>query len=150
MFVLLFVSVSFSETLIVKPLKVIDGDTLYVKLTDNSSMKIRLYGVDTPETKQTYGPKAKQFTELFVKDKSLTVNSFKKDIYGRTIAEVLVDGKSLNASLIETGNAWVYTAYCKREVCKNWMLLQEAARQNKVGLWKYKKPVAPWIWRQTH
>lgn len=39
-----------------------DGDTITVLTDQKRQIKVRLYGVDCPETKQAYGTRARQFT----------------------------------------------------------------------------------------
>ncbi len=51
-----------------------DGDTITV-LHNNRGEKIRLYGIDTPEKRQDFGNKAKQFTSNMVFGKSVEVES---------------------------------------------------------------------------
>jgi endonuclease YncB( thermonuclease family) len=44
-----------------KVIGISDGDTIKV-LHEGTQVKIRLYGIDTPERRQAFGNKAKQFT----------------------------------------------------------------------------------------
>jgi endonuclease YncB( thermonuclease family) len=50
----------FGETLVGKVVKVYDGDTITI-LVDGKKEKIRFYGIDAPEKKQSYGS-ATRFT----------------------------------------------------------------------------------------
>ncbi|WP_414482899.1 thermonuclease family protein, partial [Salmonella enterica] len=43
-----------------KVVKIIDGDTITALDGQNTSIKIRMYGIDAPESKQAFGQKAKQ------------------------------------------------------------------------------------------
>jgi micrococcal nuclease len=49
-----------------------DGDTLSV-LREGKAVKVRLHGVDTPENKQPFGTRAKQFTSELVFNQHITV-----------------------------------------------------------------------------
>jgi micrococcal nuclease len=51
---------------------VADGDTITV-LRDGKKIKVRLYGIDTPETKQWYSQNAKAFTSSQVMGKTVDV-----------------------------------------------------------------------------
>ena len=42
-----------------KVIKVIDGDTIYVRDYDNKTHKIRLAGIDAPEMSQPYGKESR-------------------------------------------------------------------------------------------
>lgn len=44
-----------------KVTKISDGDTLTIVNSDNKLVKIRLYGIDSPETKQEFGTNSKEF-----------------------------------------------------------------------------------------
>lgn len=102
--------------------RVIDGDTLELDISLGMWItlreKVRLYGIDTPET---YGVKkdseeykrgiiAKDFVENFVKDKELIIKTYKDKSgkFGRLLASVYVDGACLNDELLKNGLAVKY------------------------------------------
>jgi micrococcal nuclease len=124
-----------------------DGDTITV-VHDGKPEKIRLYGIDTPESKQAFGNQAKNFTYAMVYHKIVTVEAVTTDRYGRTVGIVNVDKKCLNSELIRNGFAWVYDRYCKKDMCDKWQQLEETARQSKTGLWLQGNPVEPWKYRR--
>ena len=51
-------------------INVADGDTITVLTAENQQVKIRLYGIDCPESGQDFGNRAKQFTQDFAHRKS--------------------------------------------------------------------------------
>jgi len=122
------------------------GDTITI-FQNNKQYKIRLYGIDTPEKKQDFGQKAKQFTSNMVFNKIAKVIPMGTDRYQRTVGIVYVNGKCLNEELLKTGYAWVYQKYCKKSFCEEWLKLEQNARKNKLGLWVYDNPIAPWDFR---
>ena len=124
-----------------------DGDTITV-VNKGKPEKIRLYGIDTPESKQAFGNQAKNFTYAMVYRKIVNVEPVTTDRYGRTVGIVNVDGNSLSEELVKSGFAWVYDRYCKKDMCDKWKQLEEAARQSKTGLWFQDDPVAPWKYRR--
>ena len=79
---------------------VTDGDTIKVMGTHNKQVKIRLYGIDTPEKGQAFSKKAKQFTSDMVYGKVVEVHRMDTDRYGRTVALVSVDKQLLNKELV--------------------------------------------------
>ncbi len=129
-----------------KVVGVTDGDTISV-MHDGKAEKIRIYGVDCPESHQDFGQKAKQFTSDMVFNKVVEVKSTDTDRYGRTVGLVSVDGRSLNEELVKAGMAWVYTQYCKESFCSRWTHHQEDARNAKMGLWSIPNPTPPWEFR---
>lgn len=130
-----------------KVVGVSDGDTIKV-LRAGQQVKIRLYGVDTPEKKQAFGQAAKRFTAGLVAGKEVAVEPIDIDRYGRTVGLVTVDGVSLNRELIRGGFAWYYGQYCKKSFCADWQGLEAQARAAGVGLWAEPAAQAPWDWRK--
>ena len=126
-----------------KVVGVADGDTITV-LQDSKQYKIRLYGIDTPEKKQGFGQKAKKFTSDMVFRQQVKIVAYDTDRYGRTVGMVYIGKKCLNEELIKNGYAWVYKKYCSESFCNRWLQLERKARVNKLGLWTYDNPVAPW------
>lgn len=125
--------------------KVSDGDTIWVE-TEKQATKIRLYGIDAPESNQPYGAEATAFLADFALGKTVTVVELDTDKYGRSVAIVILDGVSLQEIMLDCGYAWVYTNYCKQ--CNNWKALEQDARENKRGLWA-DECVEPWKWRKN-
>ena len=130
-----------------KVVSIADGDTITV-LENRTQYKIRLYGIDTPEKRQDFGNRAKQFTSDMVFGKQVQV--VKKDIdrYRRIVGMVYVGDYCLNEALIESGMAWVYRKYCKMGICDRWYELESEAKNRKIGLWSHPNPVPPWEYRR--
>lgn len=130
-----------------KVVEIADGDTITV-LQDRKQVKIRLYGIDTPEKGQAFGRAAKKYTSALVARKHVKVFSYDKDRYGRTVGVVLVDDVNVNQSLIVAGLAWQYRKYCKASFCDGWLRLEGQAKGSKVGLWSDADPTPPWQYRK--
>ena len=91
-----------------KVVGVSEGDTMTV-LRDQTQVRIRLYGIDCPETGQDFGSRAKQFTADLAFGKVVTVVPRDRDRYGRIVANVVLpDGRVLNDELVKAGLAWWY------------------------------------------
>lgn len=128
---------------------VTDGDTITVLDSQKRLHKIRLYGIDCPEKKQPFGQKAKQYASDLAFKQIVEVEEITKDRYGRTIALVILPGgQLLNSELIRAGLAWVYTRYCKRAECREWSILDKAAKESQIGLWSDPHAMPPWKWRK--
>ena len=114
-------------------LEVIDGDTVKVLNTNEIDLKllpafkIRIDGIDTPETgekancslERKRGQEAKKFVESFIKNKNATFTiktitkganqgKYSLDKYGRLLADVFVDDVNLADALIKKGLAKEY------------------------------------------
>lgn len=139
-----------------KCVRVTDGDTIWVK-TSSNHIKIRLYGVDTPEIKQSFGKEAKEFVTSLVFLELVKVEPINKDRYGRTVALIYFEVQEninykpveicLNEKIVQAGYAWVYDRYCKKPICKQWKQLENDANIQKIGLWKSKTIIPPWEYR---
>lgn len=123
---------------------VTDGDTITV-MRGSMPIKVRLFGIDCPESGQPFGKRAKQLTSALVMGKWVTVQTHGVDAYGRTLGEVvLLYGPSLSQELVRAGLAWRYR-YCKDPVLGN---LETQARGARLGLWADPNPIPPWEWRK--
>ena len=112
-----------------------DGDT--VKILNN---KIRLHGIDAPEKNQKCTKNKKKYncgivaTEALIKKinkstiKCLTKKN--KDGYNRFIGTCFVEGTDLNKWMVRNGHAIAYRRYSK-----DYILDEEYAKKNKLGLW---------------
>lgn len=121
-----------------------DGDTIEV-LFEGHSYTVRLANIDCPEKSQAFGQAARKFTSEFCFGKEVTVSSRGKDQYKRLLANVTLNGVSLNHELVKNGFAWCYTKYSTDPELPE---LETIARHNKVGLWADEQPVEPWNWRK--
>jgi len=83
-----------------KVVSVSDGDTVTVLDEQRRQHKIRLDGIDAPESSQDFGSRAKQSLSDLVFGKTVTVISSKKDRYGRTLGKVTIDGRNINLEQI--------------------------------------------------
>jgi endonuclease YncB( thermonuclease family) len=74
-----------------------DGDTITVLNSKTlKEVKIRLYGIDTPEKGQAFSKRARQFTSKMVYGKVVEVKVMATDRSGRTVAMIYADKTSLN------------------------------------------------------
>ncbi|MBI4688026.1 MAG: thermonuclease family protein [Nitrospirae bacterium] len=128
--------------------RVIDGDTFEI----SDSRKIRLIGIDTPETVdpredvQWFGREASKKLKEWISDKKVCL---KKDIdetkdtdkYGRLLRYVWRDKFFVNAELVKQGYAFAYTAY-PFQYMEDFRRYEKQARGNNRGLWDKTKQEA--------
>lgn len=125
---------------------VLDGDTIEV-LHNGQAERIRLKGIDCPEKRQAFGQKAKQATSGLMFGKEVTLHTFGKDKYGRTIGDVILpDGMNASQELVKQGWCWWYRKYAPGNT--ELQRLEREARDGKNGLWVDPHPVPPWEWRK--
>lgn len=139
-----------AETVKGRVVGVADGDTITVLDADKVQHKIRLSGIDAPEKKQAFGNRSKESLSDLVFDKTVIVETEKRDRYGRQIGKVLVEGQDVNLVQVERGMAWFYRQY-RSELSANdrrlYEAAEDAARAGRRGLWRDTEPVPPWDFR---
>jgi micrococcal nuclease len=127
---------------------VLDGDTIEV-LHNTYAERIRLSGIDCPEKGQAFGNRAKQAASALVFGNEVTLQTYGKDKYGRTIADVLLrDGTNVNHELVKEGWCWWYRKYAPGDAVQEG--LEKEAREVRIGLWADPHPIPPWEWRKGH
>ena len=89
-----------AQTITGKVVGVSEGDTITVLDAKRRQHKIRLEGIDAPESNQDYGSRAKQSLSDLVFGRVVTVISSKWDKYGRVLGKVTLDGKDINQEQI--------------------------------------------------
>lgn len=125
-----------------------DGDTVTVLRQTAQGprpARIRLHGIDCPESRQAFGTRAKQFTSAAAFGKQATVDVKDTDRYGRLVAVVTVEGRNLNRELVKAGLAWWYRQYAPQD--RDLAALEAEARAAHRGLWADPWPVPPWEFR---
>lgn len=125
--------------------KIIDGDSI-VALCPSGETRLRLNCIDAPELKQRhFGREAKQALASMV-DEPFTVTDWGLDRYNRVLADIYVDGQSVQRQMIEQGAAVVYRHYCLDE---HLLDVEQRAIEQKVGVWRERGlQQTPWRWRQ--
>ncbi len=128
--------------------RVVDGDTIDVNLA-SGSIRIRLYGIDAPESTQPGGGDARTYLTQRVLHQAVHLEPFQQDRYSRMIAIVLLGDENINQALIREGHAWAYRKYLKpteTDYCR----LEADARIAKRGLWSLPNTerIAPWEYRK--
>ncbi len=126
----------------------VDGDTLDVGIPDSKNgyahTRLRLWGVDTPETVdprkpvEHFGPEASAYTKHLTAGQMVKLHlvaRHTRDKYNRLLAYVeLPDGQLLNRLLVENGYAYADPRY-PHPYQQEFRSLMNKARREKRGLW---------------
>jgi micrococcal nuclease len=119
--------------------RVVDGDTVVL----DGEERVRLIGVDTPETVdprrpvQAFGQEASAFTKRHILGRRVRLERGweRSDRYGRTLAYVVRDdGWSLNEALLREGYAHALTRFPHPRL-DAYRQLERDARTARRGLW---------------
>ncbi len=110
-------------------------------------VKVRLGEIDTPESRQPYGERAKQALSDLAYNKQARVVVQDTDRYGRTVGRVYVGSLNVNAEMIRQGAAWAYRQYLNDQ---SLLALEAEAKAAKRGLWGLPEAqrCSPWDWRK--
>jgi endonuclease YncB( thermonuclease family) len=131
-------------------IEVTDGDTIKV-LKDDLKLKVRLAGIDAPESQQAYGNASTRHLTNLVADRDVSLDCGKIDRYKREVCVVMVDGKDANLAQVQAGMAWWYRKYQneqKPQQRADYEAAEGVATAAKRGLWVDAEPVPPWEWRR--
>ena len=123
--------------------RVVDGDT-FIAVIGARRFRVRLIGVDTPETVkprtpvQCYGPEASAYAKLSLRAKQvrLVYDVDRYDRYGRTLAYVYLGKTFFNLTLVQQGFAVVDTVPPDIAHAAEFVVAQRTARARRLGLWK--------------
>lgn len=127
----------------VRVIEAIDGDTVVVALADGTTDTVRLLGVDTPETHhptkpvQCFGPEAAAYTARRLTGRLVRLEGDveARDIYGRRLAYVIVDGQRFNDELLRRGYARLLVIAPNGAHARVELEAELSARRQHRGLW---------------
>ncbi|HIJ82340.1 MAG TPA: thermonuclease family protein [Desulfuromonadales bacterium] len=133
---------------------VYDGDTVLLVTREHSQLKVRLYGIDAPETKkpdkpgQPYGDESKRALKEKIMGRRVTAEIIDVDQYKRTVAVIRCDGRDINREMVSDGMAWAYRHYLQGAYASQYIGEEERARSRRAGLWRDRNPQPPWEFRR--
>ena len=120
--------------------EVTDGDTFWA-FDGNERIKIRMLGIDTPETKHPtkpegcYGKQASMELYRLLFEKMVQLDIVGEDKYRRTLAYVYLNDKSVNEHMITEGFA--YHSKYPHKYEEKYTNFEFTARKQLKGLWGY-------------
>ena len=126
-------------------IRIIDGDTIEVRLTDEQVRKVRYIGIDTPERSEDLYTEATRANAGLVdgKEVSLVKDVSATDRYGRLLRYVYVGETFINAELVRQGYAAAATYPPDVVHAGYFVKLAAEAREKGVGLWLSETGRAP-------
>ncbi len=126
---------------------VIDGDTVKVKFADDTTEKVRLLGIDTPEkndsrkTVECFSKEASEYLKTLIGGKPIELKKDKsadnRDKYKRLLRYAYtVDGEDIDLKMIKDGYAYALTKYrMDAKQKKEYKNAENEAKKNQYGLW---------------
>lgn len=128
-----------------------DGDTLRVRPIGSDhtseSLRIRIEGIDAPESCQLYGRQSTVALKKLIGTKQVTIQSKRFDDYGRDVAKITLNNTDVGAWMVKNGHAW---SYHYRFSAGPYRVEEEAAVRAKLGLFADASAVEPKDFRREH
>jgi micrococcal nuclease len=147
-------STTSTESSTFEVIEVIDGDTIEVQTPSCALEKVRMIGINTPETVdprrpvQCFGKEASNKAKEILKDKELYLEGDpmqgERDKYGRLLAYAFIKDSTANQNgqniffnkyMIEEGYAYEYTYQTSYKYQKEFKEAETRAKENQKGLW---------------
>lgn len=135
---------------------VYDGDTVLLATRGESRLKVRLYGVDAPETRkpdkpgQPYGDVARRTLMYKIMGRQVVAEIVDIDQYKRAVAVIRYSGRDINREMVAEGLAWAYRQYLQGAYESEYINSETRARSRHAGLWRESNPQPPWEFRKGH
>lgn len=134
---------------------VYDGDTILLATREASRLKVRLYGIDAPETTkpdtpgQPFGEVAKRTLMYKIMGRRVKAEIVDIDQYKRAVAVIRYSGRDINREMVAEGFAWAYRQYLQGAYASEYIGAEDRARSRHAGLWRDANPTPPWEFRRS-
>lgn len=138
--------------------KVTDGDTVHLTTPEQTKLKIRLYGIDAPETDkinnktgrvnkpgQPYGEESMNALTNKIMGKQVKLDILDIDKYRRMVGMIYLDDRNINLEMIREGYAEAFVEYLKPPYREEFLATQRGAQSARKGIWSlpdYERPRA--------
>lgn len=130
---------------------VTDGDTLWIRPLEQESQakprKIRIDGIDAPESCQLYGKQSKLALKRYIESKKILVVRKRFDDYGREVSKISIDNIDIGAWMVRNGHAWSYHYKFSAGLYR---VEEESAQRAKLGLFADVSAIEPRVFRKEH
>jgi endonuclease YncB( thermonuclease family) len=134
---------------------VYDGDTVLLATREESHLKVRLYGIDAPETRkpdqpgQPFGDASKRTLMKKIMGRQVSAEIITVDQYKRVVAVIRSANRDINREMVAEGMAWAYRQYLHAPYTSEYIGSESRARSQQAGLWRDTNPLPPWEYRHA-
>ena len=138
--------------------KVSDGDTIHLTTPEQTKLKVRLYGIDAPETDkinnktgqvnipgQPYGEESMNALANKIMGKKVRVDILDIDKYRRIVGMIYLDDRNINLEMVKEGYAEAFVEYLKPPYREEFLAIQRGTQSARKGIWSlldYERPRA--------
>jgi len=151
-FLTIFLSISVSHatirTVTGTVTKISDGDTIHITTPEQTKLKVRLYGIDAPETpkinrktghvhqpSQPYGEESWKALKDKIMGKQVRLEILDIDKYRRMVCMVWLDDRNINLEMVREGYAEAFTEYLKPPYRAEFLKAEQEARAGGKNIW---------------
>lgn len=134
---------------------VYDGDTVLLATREDNRLKVRLYGIDAPETAkpdspgQPFGAIARRTLMYKIMGRQISAEVMDIDRNRRTVAVIRYEGRDINREMVAEGMAWAFRQNLSGPYASEYIGAEEVARARHKGLWRDDNPMPPWEFRHA-
>ncbi len=138
--------------------KVSDGDSIQIITVEQTKLKVRLYGIDAPETPkinrqsgqvhqpgQPYGEESWKALKYKIMGKKVKLEILDIDKYRRMVCMVWLDDRNINLEMVREGYAEAFIEYLKPPYREQFLKAEREAKSTRLGIWAlpdYERPRA--------
>lgn len=138
--------------------KVSDGDTVHITTPEQTKLKVRLYGIDAPETVkinnhtgqvsiegQPYGKESREALHNKIMGKQVKLDILDIDKYKRMVGIIWLDDRNINLEMVNEGYAEAFVEYLKPPYRTQFLEVEQEAKSASRGIWSlrdYERPRA--------
>jgi len=136
--------------------KVSDGDTIHVTTPDRTKLRVRLYGIDAPETPkinqrtgrvnkpgQPYGEESWRALKNKIMGMQIRLDILDIDKYKRMVGMIWLNDRNINLEMVQEGYAEAYVEYLREPYRSQFISAQREAQSAERGIWSlhnYERP----------
>jgi endonuclease YncB( thermonuclease family) len=130
--------------------RITDGDTVQAITPEGTKLKVRLYGIDAPETSkgkiqgEPFGNDSRNYLVSLINQKSVRVEIRDIDRYRRMVAILWLAERNVNQEMIAAGMAEAYGEYLKTPYRIPFLQTEQQAKAQGKGIWSqgsnYERP----------
>jgi endonuclease YncB( thermonuclease family) len=155
-FIFTFTSHATIRTVTGTIIKVSDGDTIHLTTLEQTKLRVRLYGIDAPETPkinnrtgrvnkpgQPYGDEAWKALERKIMGKQVKLDILDIDKYRHMVGIIWLDNRNINLEMVSEGYAEAYVEYLKAPYRSKFINAEQEAKAARKGIWslpEYERP----------
>ena len=130
--------------------KISDGDTVQAVTPEGTKLKVRLYGIDAPETQkgkipgEPFGSDSRNHLATLVNQKTVRVEIRDIDRYRRMVAVLWLGERNVNQEMLSAGMAEAYVEHLKQPYRAPFLQAEQEAKSQGKGIWSqgssYERP----------